>query len=353
MKNLIYIFYFLLFFIFSLNAYSQLTLTSTYNPVIGDVEKYFLCDTVGVIQGDSGTNKTWNFSNLIVTDSSTNNYVNPVGTPYDSLFTLSNVASSTVSEGTMIYNYYKTSVNQDEFMGYAYQDFQEILSNTEIMMSYPFTYNSSYFDNVSGAGSLTGYLFNLNGTISNRGDATGTISLPFGTYPNALRVKTLTTETDSVPMFNLVYNFLSVGYSWYVGSLKFPVFSIYYNTTVQNGDTTYDKQVYYCHSQPIGIKQIGKNVPTSFELYQNFPNPFNPTTKIRFTIPSAGAYGNIPFRLVIYDVLGREVTTLVNEQLKPGSYEVEWNASNYPSGVYFYKLMAGDFSDTKRMVLIK
>jgi hypothetical protein len=58
-------------------------------------------------------------------------------------------------------------------------------------------------------------------------------------------------------------------------------------------------------------------------------------------------------RLVIYDILGREIATLVNQQLKPGTYEVEWDASNYPSGVYFYKLLTSEFIETKKMVLIK
>ncbi len=107
---------------------------------------------------------------------------------------------------------------------------------------------------------------------------------------------------------------------------------------------------------PIGIRKLNKNFPSVFKLYQNYPNPFNPTTKIKFEIPSLplmkGA-GGMNVRLIIYDLLGREVATLVNEQLKPGTYEVEWNGSNYASGVYFYKLIAGDFTETKKMVLMK
>jgi hypothetical protein len=97
-------------------------------------------------------------------------------------------------------------------------------------------------------------------------------------------------------------------------------------------------------------------IPDGFHLHQNYPNPFNPATKIKFSIPpSEGGEGDVS--LIIYDALGREVATLVDEQLKPGSYEVEWSAtggaSNYPSGVYFYKLTAGDFTDTKKLILIK
>jgi len=109
--------------------------------------------------------------------------------------------------------------------------------------------------------------------------------------------------------------------------------------------------------QSIGIKNTGTGIPKEFKLEQNYPNPFNPTTKIKFNISplpggvSEGRGGLV--KLIIYDVLGREVATLVNEQLKPGTYEVEWDASNYPSGVYFYNLTAGVFKDTKRMMLIR
>ncbi len=103
----------------------------------------------------------------------------------------------------------------------------------------------------------------------------------------------------------------------------------------------------------IGVEPISSEVPQQFELYQNYPNPFNPTTKIKFSIPPVGQRHAFDLLLVIYDILGREVVTLVNEELKPGTYEVEWNASNYPSGVYFYKLTTDSYSETKKMVLIK
>jgi hypothetical protein len=106
-------------------------------------------------------------------------------------------------------------------------------------------------------------------------------------------------------------------------------------------------------SELIGIKIISESVPQSYALHQNYPNPFNPSTKIKFSIPPSKGAGGMIVRLTIYDLLGREVTTLVNQQLKPGTYEVLWDASAYSSGVYFYKLTTGDFSDSKKMILIK
>ncbi|MEO8513396.1 MAG: SBBP repeat-containing protein [Ignavibacteria bacterium] len=101
---------------------------------------------------------------------------------------------------------------------------------------------------------------------------------------------------------------------------------------------------------PIGIAPISGNVPQSFELYQNYPNPFNPTTNIRIDIPSGESRQT---KLIVYDVLGKVVTTLVNENLKPGSYLVSWNGSGYSSGIFFYKIIAGDISKTNRMILVK
>lgn len=109
------------------------------------------------------------------------------------------------------------------------------------------------------------------------------------------------------------------------------------------GDTTF----------PVGINQISSEIPSSFALQQNYPNPFNPSTKIKFSIPANVKRETANVKLGVYDVLGKEVATLVNEQLKPGTYEVEWDGSNYPSGVYFYKIISGDFVETKKMVLVK
>ena len=103
-----------------------------------------------------------------------------------------------------------------------------------------------------------------------------------------------------------------------------------------------------------GIQPISGQLPAHFELSQNYPNPFNPSTKIKFQMPN-----EVFVKLIVFDVLGREVAILVNEQLKPGTYEVDWNASNFSSGVYFYQLTVSSeqltemYRDTKRMILIK
>jgi ligand-binding sensor domain-containing protein len=96
------------------------------------------------------------------------------------------------------------------------------------------------------------------------------------------------------------------------------------------------------------------NSPREFTLSQNYPNPFNPTTKIQFKIPLHGEDKGVGFvTLKVYDVLGNEVAALVNEEKEPGEYELEFDGSRFSSGVYYYKLIAGSFSTTKKMILMK
>jgi len=94
-------------------------------------------------------------------------------------------------------------------------------------------------------------------------------------------------------------------------------------------------------------------IPDNFSLFQNYPNPFNPTTKIKFALPPSTKGERLGVRVVIYDALGREVQTLVNESLQPGTYEVEFDGSNFSSGVYYYTLQTDNFIETKRMVMVK
>ncbi len=119
-----------------------------------------------------------------------------------------------------------------------------------------------------------------------------------------------------------------------------------------SGDTIIvatDKRVYKVwESVLVNTGHEGNFILENFSLSQNYPNPFNPNTIINYSIPTT-QYSI----LKIYDALGNEVATLVNEKKIPGSHSVEWNASNYPSGIYFYKLTAGNFSETKRMILLK
>jgi hypothetical protein len=100
---------------------------------------------------------------------------------------------------------------------------------------------------------------------------------------------------------------------------------------------------------PLGVNNnLYTGTPTKYELSQNYPNPFNPVTKINFALPKQGFV-----TLKIYDVLGREVRTLVNEVKSAGQFSVDFNASEFASGVYFYRLESNGFSDIKRMMLIK
>jgi len=134
-----------------------------------------------------------------------------------------------------------------------------------------------------------------------------------------------------------------------------------YVHVVWTDDHDGNTEIYYRQNptgNSIGIKNISTEIPNEYMLYQNYPNPFNPNTKFRFSLPNPSKGGAQDVKIIVYDVLGREVQTLVNEQLQPGTYEVEFPASsgdesNFASGIYYYSLETGYFKDSKKMVLIK
>ena len=117
-------------------------------------------------------------------------------------------------------------------------------------------------------------------------------------------------------------------------------------------------QVFEYQNQIVSVENE-KRILTEFSLSQNYPNPFNPSTKIRYNIPYDGTKRALSVQLKVYDVLGREVATLVNKVQQPGNYEVEWNSLStsggqaISSGVYFYKISAGSFIETKKMLILK
>ncbi len=125
------------------------------------------------------------------------------------------------------------------------------------------------------------------------------------------------------------------------------------SVTKLKADAQYIKKLFEQNFTTVDVKQLSNIIPEGFKLYQNYPNPFNPVTKITFDIPSHAGSNNSEVRLVIYNSLGNEVATLLNSNLREGRYEVEFNGSNLPSGVYFCRLMyEGNFA-TAKMLLLK
>ncbi|MDD5361353.1 MAG: T9SS type A sorting domain-containing protein [Ignavibacteria bacterium] len=155
--------------------------------------------------------------------------------------------------------------------------------------------------------------------------------------------------------FNGRYNLNSLP----AGNLKIIVNRIGFNTDSMNvnlsSKSVIDSVNFILNRIYVGITHIGSSVPDKFVMSQNFPNPFNPVTNIKFDLPDNGKV-----KLVIYNLLGQETAVLVNQNMDAGSYSVAWNASSYPSGVYFYRIYVSDQTgrtadiiQTKKMILIK
>lgn len=96
------------------------------------------------------------------------------------------------------------------------------------------------------------------------------------------------------------------------------------------------------------VRQASSQTPKIYDLQQNYPNPFNPSTTISFALPSKSFV-----TMKIFDIMGRQVATIISEEMSAGNYSRQWNAANISTGVYFYRLHAGSFTETKKLILLK
>jgi len=211
--------------------------------------------------------------------------------------------------------------------------------------------------------SLTGYCSGSNNKVykTTNGGSTPWVSVGF----TSSTIYTLYTLEFSNPLegvvmgtYGICYYTSDGGTSWINKSLFSSIDDIYGSYLTADGKlfavTLLDACVFKNSNMIIvRINPVSQDVPKVCKLMQNYPNPFNPKTKIKFDIPSNVKRETSNVKLIVYDILGREMTTLVNEKLPFGTYEVEWNAGNYPSGIYFYELKTEDYSETKKLILLK
>ena len=171
------------------------------------------------------------------------------------------------------------------------------------------------------------------------------------------------TDTSSVTIFNttikskyFLHDGLMYGYSRYAKNIGMtyecsgeppPCLDFYdLKGCVVNG-------ILYGDTSLTDVRNISVEVPEQSMLYLNYPNPFNPVTRIKFNLKEDGKRNTQDVKLTVYDILGKEIKTLVNEELQEGTYEVTFDGSNLPGGVYFYRLTAGTYNETKKMLLNK
>lgn len=341
---------------------AQITITSTdasaINAVGNVLTNHIDSLTTFVNIGSPGAT-SWDFSALNSQFTNTFTSVVPSSSPYISDFPTANVVFSydeiidttiasgwqhtTQNPGDYLMNgvVIKSDFGTDEFLNKA------VYSPAQVFYPLPFTYNSQW--NSSFTITNTSYyngipLFNTiaNHTETVAVDAWGNMTMPGGAVLQALRVRSDDIYTSPSPPFYrrvISYSFITK-----FGD-KVDVTAI--DTTAPNSGIIGTDGVAWRIVGPVGVEDEDQ-IPTEYSLSQNYPNPFNPSTAIRFSILTSEFV-----TLKVFDVLGKEVATLVNEEKPAGIYEVNFNASQLTSGVYLYTINAGSFIETKKLTLIK
>jgi len=348
-----------------LSVVGQITVsTNNYLPAPGTTVDYHVdgsADSVYVtsLMAGSGGPMTWNFSARTYGLGQSWLSVTPADVPSIDSFPTANMALFTVNTGDSIWELYSSlptsfstlgSVSHYSTLGYV-QVFQDVTPE----YVFPITYNSSWTSHrliYQNTGYTYSYTYDTTHyTVDAWGTATyGTNSVPclrvtsherilLKSYDNLNNLLDTALQTiDQVSLIGAGNQALVSG--THSLSDSFDGFFSYATTEFLNS--------------PTDVQQINDgNLPTTFNLSQNYPNPFNPTTEINLSLPSRSHVN-----LTIYDILGRQVDVLIDKSLAAGSYAVSWDGkdqSGMPvaSGVYLYKLTAGDYSSAKKMVLLK
>jgi len=349
--------------VFGTVTLAQITITSAdasaINAVGNVITNHFDSLTTSVDIGSPGAT-SWDFSALNSHVTNTFTSVLPSSTPYYlSDFPTSNVVFSfkeiidvdtangwqysTQNSGDYLMNgiVLNSAIDLDTFL------IKAVYSPAQVIFPLPYTYNSQWNSNFTIT-NTTYYngspFFNTiaNHTETALVDAWGNMTLPGGAVLQALRLRRddrYTSPTFPFYKRTIAYSFLTKS-----GATVEIVAS---DTSAPNSGIIQTDGVTWSGTGVVGVENENQ-IPTQYSLEQNYPNPFNPRTSIQYAISSMQFVS-----LKVYDVLGNEIATLVNEEKPAGNYEVNFNASELSSGIYFYTLKAGSFFETKKMILLR
>lgn len=348
-------------------AYSQIEVTS--NDVLGLIggSQTQLSDTTGsttVNVGSSGANRTWDFSSLnIQGETYSVDFVSPTGTPFESDFPEANFAeqSGSMQQGQEFTTYLYFQITSSNFStlggGLVTPDTSYKSFDSQDVAPLPLQFGTNWTSTESDTfGDPQTFAFVTETTSENTVDAWGTVILPIGSFP-CLRIRSNDTEVSQTFVNGSPINsevITNIDYTW-ISKDNFAVASVGSQDNETNPDFTNANYVEILSSGAVDVADRADHagVPTDFLLAQNFPNPFNPETSIRYGVP-----GNASVELVIFNLLGEKVRTLVDEVQPSGDYEVHWDGRNdfgqpVTSGVYYYRLKSGNVSLTKKMILLQ
>ncbi len=315
-------------------------------------------DTLTMNVGNaSGSSQTWTIPANIFSDTTVNINISPANTPYASSFpTATNAQYSNFQafpgngNTDTVYEYLRITPDTMWTLGVVTHatgpglDTAYIEKVNFVSAIFPLHYGEQF---VEARDSLNyGFGSYQVTTLTLYFDAFGTITFPDGTF-NALR-ETQVGQTDTYTNGSLSSSTITHDFSWITKAHG--AFSAYIDTSSQiSGDVTiYEPLLNLVENYPTAVNENTSNIPENYRLFQNYPNPFNPSTTLQYQIPQSALV-----IIKVYDALGKEVKTLVNQYQNMGSHEVNFNSGNLSSGVYFYTMQAGSFVETKKMILLK
>ena len=358
-------YFFTLVILFSFSAFAQITINSS------DIGAQYTPGNSTTIHSDTIVNSvdigqlgstSWDFSFLTPNPAYDIDLitVNPNSTPYIGNFPGANIGAKTTANfgGSLseVYSYLSVNGSFDQYGTAAESEFApgQLLvvtityNPTHTIATFPFTYNSTSNHNgeLTIVSTLNGNPFStvMQTRISTSiVDAYGPMTLPGGRVVDALRIKedVISIIQGPLPIYsrNISYSFITEDGS----QVNVP------SDTVQSTTGTINNTASVSWNDALVTSvRLEETIPNNYTLKQNYPNPFNPSTNIEYSIPSESFV-----ELKVYDVLGNEVATLVNEQQQAGVYRADFTAENLPSGMYFARITANEFTQVVKMTLLK
>jgi hypothetical protein len=335
---------------------AQPTLQNNVFPSIGSaVTTAAATDSNAVSEGAAGANITWNFGGLLpdLETVTTSNFQSPTGTPYEPLYPASNLCA-VIFDSINLYNYFQKTSTELNLLGFATQDFDLNYTNPQTVMKAPLSFGNSYTDTYRGSLDAGGILVSLSGEQESTYDAYGTLILPSGTYTNAIRVKTVSMDVDTVDFLGLlnISEITTTAYSWYVANQPGPLVTISYSEGVSisvipplpptEEPIPLEKSITFTTDVSTGIAEVPA---LQADLAFRGANPVGDLLALDISMASAG-------QTLLLQIVGAngQVVAYQNVITNGATVPVDVNVAGLRPGVYFVSLTDGIARTTKGFV---